>query len=53
MESDGWVCVDRWEDVKRAHTYFFDELMANMEDDNDREDLRRMWPFYACISDRE
>ncbi|QSS60302.1 hypothetical protein I7I51_05099 [Histoplasma capsulatum] len=35
VESDGWVCVDRWEDVKRAHTYFFDELMANMEDDND------------------
>ncbi|EFW19952.1 conserved hypothetical protein [Coccidioides posadasii str. Silveira] len=51
VESDGWVCVDRWEDVKRAHAYFFDTLMANMEDDKDREDLRGMWPFDACISD--
>ncbi|EER42402.1 conserved hypothetical protein [Histoplasma capsulatum var. duboisii H88] len=52
VESDGWVCVDRWEDVKQAHTYSFDTLMANMEDDKDREDLGRMWPFDACISDR-
>ncbi|EQL28770.1 hypothetical protein BDFG_08550 [Blastomyces dermatitidis ATCC 26199] len=33
VESDGWISVDRWEDIERAHTYFFDTLMASMEDE--------------------
>ncbi|KAK2810959.1 hypothetical protein FQN50_002550 [Emmonsiellopsis sp. PD_5] len=49
--GDGWVGVERWEGVRRAHARLFEMVMGNMEDERDREDLRRMWPFDAWMCD--
>ncbi|KKZ66492.1 hypothetical protein EMCG_07772 [[Emmonsia] crescens] len=48
VEGDGWVSEDRWEGVKKAHQYFYETIMATMENDKDREELRIMWPFDQC-----
>ncbi|KMU78074.1 hypothetical protein CISG_06836 [Coccidioides immitis RMSCC 3703] len=48
VEGDGWVSEDRWEGVKKAHQYFYETIMASMENDKDREELRTMWPFDQC-----
>ncbi|OJD20124.1 hypothetical protein ACJ73_08543 [Blastomyces percursus] len=48
VEGDGWVSEDRWEGVKKAHQYFYETIMAAMENDKDREELRTMWPFDQC-----
>lgn len=48
VEGDGWVSEDRWEGVKRAHRYFYETLMARLENDKEREELRTMWPFDEC-----
>ena len=51
VDSDGWVSSGRWEDVRQAHAYFYKTIMDSMEDDKDREDMRRMWPFDACLAE--
>nr|KMM72331.1 hypothetical protein CPAG_08628 [Coccidioides posadasii RMSCC 3488] len=48
VEGDGWVSEDHWEGVKKAHQYFYKTIMASMENDKDREELRTMWPFDQC-----
>ncbi|EER29750.1 hypothetical protein CPC735_000060 [Coccidioides posadasii C735 delta SOWgp] len=48
VEGDGWVSEDHWEGVKKAHQYFYETIMASMENDKDREELRTMWPFDQC-----
>ncbi|KAK2808028.1 hypothetical protein FQN50_005110 [Emmonsiellopsis sp. PD_5] len=48
VEEDGWVSADRWEGVEKAHRYFYDTIMASMENDKDRDELRTMWPFDQC-----
>ncbi|KAF3491941.1 uncharacterized protein GIQ15_01458 [Arthroderma uncinatum] len=48
VEGDGWVSEDRWEGVRKAHQYFYENIMAGLENDKDREDLRTMWPFDQC-----
>lgn len=51
VESGGWVSPERWEGVREAHAYFYETIMDSMEDDKDREDMRRMWPFDACLAE--
>lgn len=48
VEGDGWVSEDRWEGVKKAHQHIYENIMAAMENDKDREELRTMWPFDQC-----
>lgn len=49
VEEDGWVPEDRWDGVKQAHQYFYDSIMASMENDKDREELKTIWPFDSCV----
>ncbi|KAI9743956.1 MAG: hypothetical protein M1818_002690 [Claussenomyces sp. TS43310] len=52
-DSDGWVPIDRWEEVRRAHKEVFDlalETARNGDDDTEddplsEEDVRELWPF--------
>lgn len=48
VEGDGWVSENRWEGVKQAHQYFYETIMATMENDKDREELKTIWPFDGC-----
>lgn len=48
VEEDGWVSEDRWEGVRQAHRYFYETIMASMENENDREELKTIWPFDDC-----
>lgn len=45
VEEDGWVSADRWEGVRQAHRDIYETVMASMEDDQDREELKTFWPF--------
>lgn len=48
VEEDGWVPEDRWEGARQSHRYFYENIMASMENDNDREELKTIWPFDDC-----
>lgn len=45
VEQDGWVPVDRWEEVNAAHRQIYEAIMGTMENEKDREDMRLMLPF--------
>ncbi|TGO55213.1 hypothetical protein BCON_0095g00270 [Botryotinia convoluta] len=53
-DSDGWVPIERWEEVRRAHKEVFDLALATAregEDDSMTEkDVRELWPFDDCKS---
>jgi hypothetical protein len=44
-EQDGWVPEDRWEEAKESHRRIYETIMATIESEKDREDLKLMWPF--------
>ena len=48
-DSDGWVPVDRWEEVNRAHKVVFDLALETaregVDDSMSEADLRELWPF--------
>ncbi|KAI1963503.1 hypothetical protein LOZ58_002337 [Ophidiomyces ophidiicola] len=45
VEGDGWTSEARWEGVRQTYQYFYDNIMANLEDDKQREEVISMWPF--------
>ncbi|KAI1925858.1 hypothetical protein LOZ65_002669 [Ophidiomyces ophidiicola] len=45
VEGNGWTSEARWEGVRQTYQYFYDNIMANLEDDKQREEVISMWPF--------
>ncbi|EQL31887.1 hypothetical protein BDFG_05791 [Blastomyces dermatitidis ATCC 26199] len=45
VEQDGWIPEDRWEEVKEAHQRIYEAVLAAMESEKDRQDMKMMWPF--------
>ena len=45
VEQDGWVWKDRWEETRNAHRYVYETVMAGIEEEKDREEMKLMWPF--------
>ncbi|KAI1951730.1 hypothetical protein LOZ57_001142 [Ophidiomyces ophidiicola] len=45
VEEDGWTSEARWEGVRQTYQYFYENIMANLEDDKQRKEAISMWPF--------
>ncbi|KAJ8068370.1 hypothetical protein OCU04_003932 [Sclerotinia nivalis] len=47
-DSDGWVPIDRWDEVRRAHKEVFDTALETAREDEGEmteEDVKELWPF--------
>ncbi|PGH13538.1 hypothetical protein AJ80_06288 [Polytolypa hystricis UAMH7299] len=47
VEQDGCTPEDRWEEVREAHQhiYIYESVMAAMESEKARQEMKMMWPF--------